>query len=351
MLIDERDLAVNLTLEILKGCGYSCQDCAIDKSATDDHIGEGDTENLLALVDGWKAQGYRLHEFTIGPTDICASKTGLAVLDHPLVKGLAQRYDSLTVSLAMLFDTQLIELAQKVEVLMAGKALRVIIPTTLKNAGNQKFMSAVKTRVGILKAFLHSCELKMVYLSVNVVNASAANFTPETNRIVNNVDLGVRKLVEYVFPHSRRGFDNLMVFEEFKRDFATYVQGIQDSNNSSLNRFLIPTASDSQEITYRDGKLYYTPVLMEKFPIFAEQFEMSWPWQAEDLMTMVESKYHLNLMDKSEHPTCGDCCFLDECARGDMHTLMDFFQHEGCLINMKNRLDLVPLSDPVRRDE
>lgn len=351
MLIDERDLAVNLTLEILQGCGYSCQDCAIDKSATSDYIAAGDDDDLLALVDGWKAQGYRLHEFTIGPTDICASQTGLSVLDTKLVKGLAQRYDSLTVSLAMLFDTQLIELAQKVEVLMAGKALRVIIPTTLKNAGNQKFMAAVKTRIGILKAFLHSCELKMVYLSINVVNASAENFTPETNRIVNNVDLGVRKLVEYVFPHSRRGFDNLMVFEEFKRDFATYVKGIQDSNNSSLNRFLIPTASDSKELTYRDGRLYYTPVLMEKFPIFAPEFEMPWPWKVDDLTTKAESDYHLNLMDKSEHPTCGDCCFLDECARGDMHTLMDFFQHEGCLINMKNRLDLVPLSDPVRRDE
>jgi len=351
MLSDERDLAVNLSLEILRGCGYSCKDCAIDKSATSDFIPEGDTERLLELVDGWKDAGYRLHELTIGPTDIAASKTGLGILDHPLVVGLAQRYDSITVSLAMLFDTQLIELAEKMDELMAGKYLRIIIPCTLKNAGNSRFMDSVRQRVILIKTMMKRCELKLVYLSVNVVNASARDFSVETNQIVNDVNLGTKKLVEYIFPHSRRGFDNLMVFEEFKRDFATYIEGVQDGNHTSLNRYLIPTSSDSKELTYREGKLYYTPVLMEKFPIFAEAFEMPKPWNPTDLMERWQDSYYNQLAEKAAHPTCGDCCFIDNCARGDMHALMDYLKHDGCLINMKNRWDLIPLTDPVVRDE
>jgi hypothetical protein len=64
-----------------------------------------------------------------------------------------------------------------------------------------------------------------------------------------------------------------------------------------------------------------------------------------------QESYYNQLAEKSAHPTCGDCCFIDNCARGDMHTLMDYLKHDGCLLNMKNRWDLIPLADPVVRDE
>lgn len=350
MYVKAEDLAFNVSLEILAGCGYSCQDCAIDKSATTDLVPVEDEIELVELVEDFKARGYRLHELTIGPTDIISSSTGIAVLDSPVVRRLARHYDSLTVSLAMLFDRGLVELGQAVNGLMAGKKFRLIVPCTLKNAANTKFLELVKERIGIIKAQLTDVEFKLVYLSINVVNGSAREFSPETNRVAHDIDFGVPKLLEYVFPHGRKGFDNLLNVSEFRHDLDLYVKGMQGCVNTDMNRYMIPTDSDSLEVTYRNGELYYTPILMEKFPIFSEQFRYLRPWTAATVIENKIAQYHENLIAYSEHPECNDCCFLDNCARGDTHVIMDYLKIDKCPLDMKNRWDLCPSDDPVRGD-
>lgn len=351
MLIRESDLAFNISLEILQGCGYSCVDCAIDKNATSDYVTPGDDDRLIALAKGMKAEGYRLHELTIGPTDIISSQSGLGILDTPLVRGLAEHYSSLTVSLALLFDTGLVQLAQKIDELMPGKKFRLVVPTTLKNANNPKFLSLVKERIGILQDHLKYAQFKLVYLTINMVNASIEQFSFDSNQAVQDLELGVEKLVEYVFPHSRRGLDNLMVRQAFLRDFGTYTREMHTCNRSQYNRYLIPTLSDSVETTYHNGELYYTPVLMEKFPIFDPKFILPRPWMALEVMEYKSNLYYDSLMKYADHPACGDCCFLDNCARGDTQVLMDYLTHDECLLDMKNRWDLTPTTDPVRPDD
>lgn len=351
MLTNPEDLAFNMTLEILQGCGYSCQDCAIDQSITSDFVAEGDTERLLTLADEMSAQGYRLHEFTLGPTDIISSKSGLAVLDRPLVKGLAARYSSMTVSLALLFDTDLVALAQKVDQLMAGKKFRLVVPTTLKNAGNAKFMELIRQRVQVIKDNLHQTEFKLVYLTINMINASAEKFSLSTNWVAQHVDLGVPTLVEYVFPHSRNGFDNLLNRSKFLHDFRSFTDGMKECKDTTVNRYLIPTISDSLEVTYHRGELYYTPVLMEKFPLFRESFIIERPWSADTIIDRKANQYHEALLENSEHPACGDCCFFDHCARGDTQLIMKHIEYDDCLLDMKNRWDLNPITNPVRSDD
>lgn len=350
MLINPDDLAFNLTLEILKGCGYSCQDCAIDKSITSDFIGDGDEERLISLVDSMKEQGYRLHEFTLGPTDIISSKSGIDILDRPIIKQLAERYSSLTVALALLFDTDLVLFAQKVDALMAGKKFRLIVPTTLKNAGNVKYMEMIRQRIKVIKDNLHQTEFKLVYLTINMVNASAENFSLETNRVAQGVDLGVETLVEYVFPHSRSGFDNLVNRSKFLHDFRSYTDGMKECKDTTANRYLIPTISDSLEATYHKGELYYTPVLMEKFPLFHESFIIPRPWTSDTIIDRKADQYHDVLLNYSDS-TCGDCCFFDHCARGDTQLIMNHIGLDECLLDMKNRWDLNPITNPVRSDD
>lgn len=351
MLSHAEDLAFNLSLEILKGCGYSCHDCAIDQSQTSDFMSDADADGLIQLVDDMKAQGYRLHELTLGPTDIISSQSGINVLDLPVVRALAERYSSLTVSLALLLEQDLVEFARKVDQLMAGKKLRIVVPLTLKNARNAKFLELIRHRIGIINSCLSATHLKLVYLTINMHNSSAATFDMSMNQMVQDIDLGVEKLVEYVFPHSRKGLDNLIVRGEFLRDFSTYTQGIHDCSGSQYNRYLIPTPSDSVETTYHNGQLFYTPVLMEKFPILSDAFVIPQPWSAEAMMEYKANLYYDMLSQYADHPTCGDCCFLDQCARGDTQLIMRHITYDGCLLNMKNRWDLTPTTHPVRPDD
>lgn len=351
MLTQQSDLAFNVSLEILQGCGYSCVDCAIDKNATSDYITPGDDERLVALAKGMKAEGYRLHELTIGPTDIISSKTGLGILDTPLVQELAEQYSSLTVSLALLFDTGLVELAQRIDRLMPNKKFRLVVPTTLKNASNPKFLAMIKQRIQVLQDNLKHARFKLVYLTINMVNASAEQFSFDSNQLVQDLDLGMEKLVEYVFPHSRRNLKDLLVRQGFLRDFGSFTEQMHTCNNTQYNRYLIPTVSDSVETTYHNGELYYTPVLMEKFPIFDPQFILPRPWMALEVMEYKSNLYYDALTRYSEHSQCGNCCFLDNCARGDTQVIMDYLTHDRCLLDMHNRWDLTPSTNPVRPDD
>lgn len=351
MFGNEKDQAFNLTLEILKGCGFSCQDCAIDKTLTSDFIHPGDDDRLLALVDAMRDRGFRLHEFTLGPTDIISSKTGMGILDRSLIKALAARYDSLTVSLALLFDTNLVPFAQKVDKLMAGKKFRLIVPATLKNIRNEKFTNMLRERIGIIRDNLHETEFKLLYLGINLTNATAEDFHLETNRLAHELDLGVPKLVEYNFPHSRLGLEEIMIRQKFLREFRLFTDGMKECNDTQYNRYLIPTVSDSLEFAYHKGELYYVPVLMEKFPMFIDPFKFPRPWDADELISFKEQMYYKHLEVYADHPDCGECCFFDNCARGDTQLIMDTLRLDTCLLDMKNRWDLTPITNPVREDE
>lgn len=351
MFIDTEDRAFNLTLELLKGCGYSCADCAIDKSATSDLIVGGDEQALVRLVKEMRGSGYRLHELTVGPTDIVSATNGTSILRSNLFLELLEQYDSLTLSAALLFDRGLAELGQYLNSILGKKKFRLIVPCTLKNAGNEKFMGMIRDRIALIRDNMPDTTFKMVYLTINVVNSSARNFHLDTNKIAQDADLGIPKLVEYAFPHSRRGFNNLLTREEFLRDFRAFTDGMKSCKDTHYNRYLIPTVSDSVEAIYHDGELYRIPVLMEKFPIFANQFMYQRPWHAEQIIEREEEGYYSRLIKYAETQPCADCCFLDNCSRGSTQQVMEFLSIDGCMLDMKNRWDLTPSTNPVHSDE
>lgn len=227
MFVAQSDEAFNIQLEILKDCDYSCQDCAIDKSKTSDYLRVGDDDLLIRAADEFKDHGFRLHEFTLGPTDIISSKSGLGVLDRYVVRQLMQRYDSLTVSLALLFDRQLVELAQAVDRHMRGKKFRLIVPLTIRNARNEKFLTLIRERIKVLKDNLLETDFYMVYIGINMVNASADEFSFENNKLVHDLDLGIHQTVEYNFPHSRMGLDQHK--ETFLQDLQAFIGGIRET--------------------------------------------------------------------------------------------------------------------------
>lgn len=343
------DLAFNMSLEILAGCGFSCQDCAIDKTAI--KLGQDVAPDLIRLAEiamDLRYRGFRLHELTIGPTDIISSASGMQMLEDPALLRLISCYSSVTVSLALLLDQRLQDFGQLVNRVLRGKKFRLIVPCTLKNARNEKFLAMIKERIGVIKAELTQVEFKTVYLSVNVVNGSARDFSAENNRLVQEIDLGVPKLVEYVFPHGRKGLQDIRDIENFKRDLSSFVKGMHDCVDTDINRFLIPTISDSIEVTYRNGNLYYTPVIMEKFPIFDDAFVYPKPWSASAIVDNKLERYYESLMRFEDHPLCGNCCFYDNCARGDNLLIMDHLRFSQCLVDMHNRWDLCPIDDPVR---
>lgn len=330
----------NLTLEVLEGCGFNCSDCAVDKSFEPKVSIHPDTDKLLSMVVGLKDLGFRPFEFTVGPTDIASSNNGLAMLESPLVKGLGEHFGSMVISLSLLSEKGLLELAEVIDRVIPGKRLRVITPVTVKNTKNDKYISKLQERLKLFGSYLKEVELYASYLTINMFRENIELFDADYHRTAMSIQLGPRTTVEYSFAHSRGGFENLLRQEQFKRDLYAFTQVIAD-NDAGFSGQLLHDPFDGFELGYRDGKLYYIPVVMEKFPVFDPFFEISEPWSAEHIVSIKEEQYYTNLNTFVDHPTCGDCCHVNTCAHGDLHTTMRYLNINHCPLGIKNRTDLI----------
>ncbi|MOA01221.1 hypothetical protein D3C78_1206130 [compost metagenome] len=139
--------------------------------------------------------------------------------------------------------------------------------------------------------------------------------------------------------------DNLLVLDRFRRDLHYFTEFIKERANTKSFRPLQPAVLSGIEFTYRAGSLYSTPVLVENLPIFHPDFELPKPWSASELMSFLENRYYDNLIEFADHPECGNCCFLDNCARGDVHRIMKLVGRDTCLTGTKNRWDLILVED------
>lgn len=338
----------NLSLEILKGCGYSCPGCTVEKNFAPVDIPEEDTQAILALAKEFSQNGWRLLEFQVGPTDIISSDNGHAALGHPLVVGLSKYYKALNINLAMLHTTGLVELAKLLDDLMPGKKLSVTIPMTLGNLTNPKYMAVLKNNIAYFRSLLKKVDFNRVYANFNVVTENLKDLTVENYELAHTMDLGVYVVVEFPFAHSRQGLDNLLVLDRFRRDLFQFTEFAKTRVNTQTFRSLQPAVLEGFGFTYRAGGLYSTPVLVENLPIFHPDFELTKPWTVDSVLSYKEHRYYDNLVEFSEHPECGDCCFLDHCARGDVHRIMKLAGRDDCLTGTKNRWDLILVEDELR---
>ena len=339
----------NLSLEILKGCAYSCPGCTVEKNHAPLLLPEADTQALLGLVEALKAQDFRFLELAVGPTDLVSSDNGHAALKHPLVVGLSQYFKALNINLAMLHTDGLVGLAALLDGLIPGKKLSVTIPMTLGNLTNPKYMTLLKENITYFRSLLKKVDFNRVYANFNVVTENLKDLTVENYTLAHNMDFGdVGIVVEFPFAHSRKGFDNLLVLDEFRRDLQRFTEFAKTRVNTQSFRSLQPAVLEGFAFTYRAGSLYSTPVLVENLPIFHPDFEVAKPWTADTVLSYKEHRYYDNLVEFSEHPTCGDCCFLDHCARGDVHRIMKLVGRDDCLTDTKNRWDLMLVEVDLR---
>ena len=344
MLDDSEKSGCNLTLEILKGCGYSCGDCTVDKSFAPLEITEEETKELLAMIDSFDNARYKKLELTIGATDLLSADNGLTSLKHPLIIELVKRYKFLAIPLVLLREEGLVELCSVVDEFLPTTQLIINVPVTFKNLHNVKFIDMIASRVMFIKAHLKVATFKRINLNINLMKDNAIDITPAKDIFVQQIKFpGIETAVEYGFGHSRKGFDDIMNVQRLARDIQLFSQVIHDQANTAFNRMLVPSNSDTIEIVYRDGDLYHLPVIQERFPIFNDCFKINKPWNAETIYLVKEEIYIDNLMAFSDHDICKDCCFLPKCSIGDVHSVMRITGINECLIDMKNRWDLNPL--------
>ena len=347
MFSEKVSQSFNLGLEVLKGCGYSCAGCTVAKNFAPFDMSEEDTDNIISLLEDLKSKGFRLLELKLGPTDISSADNGFQVLMHPNFRKIAQYFKVLTINMAMLHDRHLEELAEILDELMPGKYINVGTPITMKNILNEKYVDMLKDRLGRFQRMMKKAQFTRLYATVNIDAKGLEEFTDESFRTLRFMDFGsgIHQVIEFPFVAARQGFDNLIAAGQFKRDLLVFCDFVKARANTAEFVPLIPSAKDGYEYTYRGGSLYSTIVLIENLTLFKDSFKLAKPWTAENVIADRQEAYYRNLEKYSTHPECGDCCYLDRCSRTDIQRLMEETGSTTCLMDMRNRWDLMPKED------
>lgn len=340
MMTDPAAFTVNLNLEVTTGCAYSCPGCTVDKDGANMTV-DPEIRDLLDLAREVNASGWRTQELKIGPTDMISAGNGFALLRDPLIKELMSHFNLLSIALAMLNDNGLQELADILEEMMPGKYLMVGTPVTLKNLMNEKYMNILRDRFARFRGMLKTITFNRVYVNINVDEDSLKQFNDKTFDAITNIGLGDFDSIEFVFVDVRRGFDNIMNAERFKRvtrEFAHFVlEREKRVEGSRVFSRLVPRSDEGFEFTYRTGQLYSTINIVETLTLFNENNAIAKPWTMDRLIEFRTDQYANNLMRYVDHPECGDCCYLDNCARNNIQVLMEEVNSDKCLFDIKNR--------------
>lgn len=340
MMTDLAAYTVNFNLEIMAGCGYNCLGCTVDKNSASTQIDPG-LHDLLPLLEDIRHNDWRLQELKLGPTDLITAENGFAILKDPLFAEIVSHFNLLSINLAMLHDHRLEELATHLERLIPGKYLMVGTPVTLKNMMNRKYMAQLRERFARFKAMLPTVTFTRIYMTINVDMETLAQFTDESFEAIRRSDLTEFDSVEFVFTDVRRGFENIIVAEQFKRTTKMFSDFVLDREKrvegSHVFTRLVPRAEEGFEFTYRTGDLYSTINMVETLTVFSDRYKIPKPWSLKSLIGFREEQYADNLIRYVEHPECGDCCYLDNCARNNIPLLMEETRADKCLFDIKNR--------------
>jgi len=340
MMTDPATFTVNFNLEITAGCGYNCLGCTVDKNGANTQL-EPELGDLLPLLEDIRSKGWRTLELKVGPTDLTTAENGFTILDDPVFGKIVSYFNLISINLAMLNDHGLKRLADKLEELIPGKYLMVGTPVTLKNMLNKKYMTQLRERFARFKGMLKTITFTRIYMTINVDSDSIRQFSDETFDAISDSNLTEFDSVEFVFTDVRRGFDNLMVAEQFKRVTRQFSSFVLDREKrvagSHVFTRLVPRPQEGFEFTYRTGDLYTTITMVETLTIFDDKYKLPKPWTFESLIDFRENQYADTLIKYSGHPECGDCCYLDNCSRNNIPTLMEEASSDRCLFDIKNR--------------
>lgn len=335
-------LTFNMSLDILNGCAYSCVDCSVDKQYPIPTVPEEDTKQLIELAKTIKEDyDAEMFEFTVGPTDLIKSEIGLSALDHPLVTGLLEHFDSIVITLSMLSDDGLVALAKKLDEIAPGKKLRIGIPVTIKNAYNQKYLDMLRKRIKLLKDNMHKCEFYRIYTTVVMTGDSLERFNEEVVDYMSRLKLGVWQTPEWLFGHSRARFDDIITHQRFINDYKEFTRKMAGMVDSDFYIGVVPYPMDGVEVTYRDGKLYYLPYLVEKFHWWHDDLEIPKPWDVDSVLGMKDTIITDNMIDEEHSSDCDGCCHQTNCDMGDVKTIMRMLGVKKCLPDVRDRSDLI----------
>lgn len=338
---------LNINFELLNGCKLKCAGCFVDKVGQQP-LSDLDAHNLNHLLSSLKKSLYAPFIAFVGPTDFLSADNFVSVFSYKKVINTINQFTRLSLQTTYLDLKKAKEVSEVLNTFYSNMELEINLVVDPAKITDDAYLDLIKKNKDQFLKLINRKDVRSFGI-MNVYDydrTKIAQLLKDYDFIHKRVEHLFETTVDFNFSFGRSpeitNKEFLSHSERIKELFDLSVSSHDLSNNKSQYlRFSFGKLTDSlieRQYNYRNGKLYYSPLLYERFVSFRDSYEV--PLKTFEASEVEDFEMGLQLDQysrASEKDECSSCPFLASCIdRGVLH-MMDTYETKKCLV-AKNAL-------------
>ncbi len=328
-LRDAKHFYFNVNFELLNGCRLNCQGCHVEKNAQTP-MSPDEATRLNSLLASFQQNAYELFIAFIGPTDfLSAGNTQLLLRDVHLRKVLT-RFRRVSLQSTFLETRNVSAVADALNELPAHLEFEVNVILDPAKARDEALIRTIERNKETFLGLLRHRKV-FTYGFMNIVEYDAEiNYDSFHERLSHLFETSI----DYNFSFGRNPEmptgEFVALTERMKRHFETSHHAGEEDVGRLADSLM------EKQVTYRNGKLYFSPLLYERFVSFAPQFELALTRDSVEEFEEQENQLALRQYGAaSAMDECETCPLLRSCVERGILSLMSSYGVSHCIVAKK----------------
>lgn len=338
---------LNINFELLNGCKLKCAGCHVEKNAQNP-IHEEHAEKLIKLLKSMSESFYQPFIAFIGPTDFLSADNVLETLSDSNVIKLLHHFKRLSLQTTYLELRKAEAVAAILKTHYQHLEIEINLVIDPVRMLDNKYLELLEKNKKAFLAHMGRNDIKSFGL-MNVTNyedARISKLAQDYDFMHERVAHLFETTIDYNFSYGRNpemsNEDFFSLSEKMKRMFESSSSADDEtSENKQYLKLSYGRLADSlieRQYTYRNGKLFYSPLLYERFVSFHDKFEVPLKNYTIDEVEQFEMLVQLNQYGTAvDNEECEACPLLSACVDRGILYLMNTYGTKKCVV-AKNAL-------------
>ncbi|MFN3453363.1 MAG: hypothetical protein ACK41T_00285 [Pseudobdellovibrio sp.] len=334
---------LNINFELLNGCKFKCRGCHVETNAQTP-ISTDQAQKLNHLMSSFKNSLYVPFIAFVGPTDFLVAENFSNIFTEESTIKIFHEFSRLSLQTTYLDIRNAEKVADILNTHYSDMEIEINIVVDPAKIMDNVYLKRIEDN----KRYFFSLLKRNDVRSFGIMNVYDYDKTkiPDLLRDYDFMHKRVEHLfettIDYNFSAGRNiDLSDTEFFELSERIKKLFNDSLVSDNKAEYLRFSFGKLTDSlieRQYNYRGGKLYYSPLLYERFVSFKDQLEV--PLKTYTAQEIESYEFQIQMdqyMSATANEECEECPFLASCVdRGILH-LMKTYNTGKCLV-AKNAL-------------
>lgn len=337
---------LNINFEVLNGCKLKCPGCHVDKTGQR-AFSVSDFESFDHLMNDLKKSLYKPFIAFAGPTDFLSADNFIETFTDEDFKEIIHNFKRLSLQTTYLESKNMEAVAAVLREHYADMEIELNLVVDPAKIMDDNYLALIDRNKRNFISLLKRDDIR----SFGIMNVYDYDQTkiPQLLRdydfMHNRVAHLFETTIDYNFSFGRNpdisNEEFLSLTNRIKNLFNHSLSSEVSDDQTTYLRFSFGRLTDSlieRQYNYRNGKLYYSPLLYERFVSFRTDFEVPLTnFTASEIEQFEMQVQMLQYSHAAEKDECEACPFLASCIDRGILMLMDTYGSKACLV-AKNAL-------------